>query len=196
MDRLSHKENKLLDAVRKGDRQVYKEIYLTYYPELCDYIRSYTNDAQAAEDIVQNVLLKFWINRKDLQLHTSLKGFLFKSAYYAFMDAYRKKKRINEKLEAIRYDMVNEISEEDHDITERRLKALKEAVDELPPKCKEVFVLSKFDGLKYKEIAEKLDLSINTVENQIGKAFKTLRSKMRDNRYLNFFISFFDKHST
>ncbi|WP_346883873.1 RNA polymerase sigma-70 factor [uncultured Algibacter sp.] len=181
----------LIAAIKNGDKNAYKKIYLTHYQDLCAYINGYSNDVQTAEDIVQNVLLKFWEQRHDIEIHTSLKGFLFKSTYYAYIDSYKKKKRINEKLETIRFTILNDMLEDDNDLKQRRLLALRHAIDELPKRCKEIFVLSKFEGLKYKEIAEQLDISINTVESQIGKAFKVLRKKMFNNNYLNLFVSFF-----
>ncbi|WP_158655239.1 RNA polymerase sigma factor [Flavivirga eckloniae] len=191
MKNLSYTNEALIDAFKNGDKEVYKYIYLTYYQDLCVYIKGYTNDKQAAEDIVQNVLLKLWENRDEIQIHSSFKGFLYKSVYYSFMDLYRKKKRINEKLESLRYNILNELIEDDNELKEKRLLALRKAIEELPTKCKEIFVLSKFEGLKYKEIADALGISINTVENQVGKAFKILRKKMFENKYLNLFINFF-----
>jgi len=184
-------EKELLIALKNDDSRAYKQIYMTYYQGLCVYINSYTNNIQTSEDIVQNVLLKVWEERDRIQVHSSIKSYLYKSAYYSFIDFYRKKKTFNKKLESLRYKILNDLLEEEVGLKEKRLIALRKAIDNLPSKCKEIFVLSKFDGLKYKEIAETLDISINTVENQIGKALKTLREKMVDARYLNLFISFF-----
>ncbi|WP_299556406.1 RNA polymerase sigma factor [Seonamhaeicola sp.] len=188
----SYSDKELVSALNEGDRAAYKYIYLTYYNDLCKYISSYTNSPQAAEDIVQNVLLKLWEKRTDLKIHTSFKNYLFRSAYHTFIDNYRKKKKINEKLETIRHHALNEIIEEHSSLKEERLVALRKAIEELPPKCKNIFVLSKFEGYKYKEIAEILGISVNTVENQIGKAFKVLREKILNTKPLNFFLSFFE----
>ncbi|MDD7885249.1 RNA polymerase sigma factor [Flavivirga sp. 57AJ16] len=187
---MKYTEKQLLKGLKKGNREVYKFIYITYYNELCIYIRNYT-DSQSAEDIVQNILLKLWEDRNQTKIHTSLKSYLFKSVYYKFLDSIRKEKRINERLEALRYNTLNDIHEEDNQISEQRLIALRKAIDDLPPRCKEIFLLSKYDGLKYIEIAKALGISIYTVEGQIGKALKTIRKKLYDSKYINLFIGIF-----
>ena len=189
MDYPSYTNKQLLTKLKDGDREAYKYIYMTYYKDLCVYLRSYT-DSQTAEDIIQNILLNLWEKREKTNIHTSIKSYLYKSAYYTYIDFYRKKKRINEKLESLRHNVLNEIIENDNQVKEHRIIALRNAIEELPPKCKEVFVMSKFEGLKYSEIAETLGISTYTVEGQIGKAFKIIRKKVIGIKYINLFINF------
>jgi len=163
---------------------------MSNYNDLCIYLRNYSGNNDNVEDIVQNVLLKLWEKRAEIQIHTSLKSYLFRSVHHTFIDSYRKTKRVNEKLEALRFNNLHEIIEEDNQLKEQRLLALKKAIEELPPKCKEIFLLSKYQGYRYKEIAERLGISINTVENQISKAFKVLRQKVVNAKYFNLFLSF------
>lgn len=189
----SYSDEQLVLALNHSDREAFKYVYFTYFSSLCKYINTYTNNHQATEDIIQNVLLKLWEKRTELKIHTSFKNYLYRFAYNTFIDSYRKTKKINEQLEALRYTYLNEIIEENDVLKEQRLIALRKAIDELPPRCKEIFVLSKYEGYKYKEIAGRLGISINTVEIQIGKAFKVLRMKMKDVKSLNMFLSFSKK---
>ncbi|WP_161808329.1 RNA polymerase sigma factor [Zhouia amylolytica] len=184
-------KHKLITDFKKGNVEAYKEIYLTYYQELCIYACSYTNNHFAAEDLVQNVLLKFWENRTTININIALKSYLYKSVHNSFIDGYRKEKNHKESLEALRYKLLIDAIEERTDVQDNRLAILREGIEELPQRCKEIFVMSKFEGMSYKQIAENLNISVNTVENQIGKAFKILRSKLKTGSYVNLFIDFF-----
>lgn len=170
---------KLLTRLKKGNTKAYKEIYKCFYGELCVYVFNFTNNQMVAEDIVQDVLMKLWDNRADLNIHTSLKSYLYKAAYFKFIDHYKKKKMINEKLETVRYNLLNEIMIEKSSEDETRVLHLRKAIDTLPDRCKEIFILSKYEGYQYKEIAAYLGLSPKTVENQVGKAFAILKGILK-----------------
>lgn len=189
----SYTEKQLISGLKAGNRKIYRFIYLQHYNNLCVYLCSYTNNEQLVEDIVQNVLLKLWEKRRDINIHTSIKNYLYRAVYNTFIDDYRKTKRINEKLETIRFNGLNELIENDKQLEEERLIILRKALDSLPPKCKEILLLSKFEGYKYREIAEHLNISIKTVENQIVKAFKVLRKEIKKNNILSLFLSFLQK---
>lgn len=182
--------SQLIREFKNGSHDAFKEIYLTYYEDLCIYACNYTNDHYTAEDLVQNLLLKFWENKETINIGINLKNYLYKSVYNAFIDNFRKEKKLKEKLETLRYNLLNDIIEEDSELLDKRLAILREGIEELPKKCKKIFLLSKFEGMSYKQIAETLNISVNTVENQIGKAFKMLRMKSEEYKNLNLFISF------
>ena len=80
---------------------------------------------------------------------------------------------------------------EDNDEKERKIKKIKEVINKLPPKCKEIFLMSKYQGYKYSEIAEQLNISTKTVEAQMGKAFSTIRKEVNDNFFSNLFLFFY-----
>lgn len=177
---LSSSENKkLVLRLKQSDQKAYEKIYRSFYNPLCKYLLNYTHNQSLAEDITQEVLIKLWTNRKKLATHTSLNPFLYKSAYFTFIDYYRKKKRINEKLESMRFELLHEVIEEEEQFLEQRLNKLRSAIDQLPGRCKEIFLLNKYEGYRYKEIATRLNISVKTVENQIGKAFVFLRKRLR-----------------
>ena len=98
-------------------------------------------------------------------------------------------KTLNKNLEDLRYSMLSSINEEDQETIDERIAVLKTEIEKLPERCKEIFILNKYESLKYQQIAEKLNISINTVENQIGKAYKILRMKLADKKYLTMFFS-------
>ncbi|MFI0429393.1 RNA polymerase sigma-70 factor [Mariniflexile sp. HMF6888] len=173
----------------------FDKIYTTYYQTLCIFACSYTNDIQKAEDLVQDVLLKFWESKSYLNFQGNLKNYLLKSVYNSFLDSIRKEQTLNKKLEEFRYKLLMEIVEEENDILNKKIGLLKKEIDDLPGRCKEIFILCKFEGLKYKQIAEKLNISKNTVENQIGKAYKILRRNLNKNDFLNLFFSLINRCS-
>ncbi len=149
-----------------------------HYNELCAYIYNLSRDKQLAEDIVQNVMLKIWKNRKSLRITTSMKSYLYKSCYYELLDSYKRNKKELNYIEQIKKDALELFVEEDNDFVKNRIIKVREEIEKLPPKCKEVFVLNKLQGFKYKEVAEQLNVSIKTVEAQMYKAMTRIKKSL------------------
>lgn len=186
----------MTEDFKNDSNRAFKEIYLTYYQDLCLFANSYTKDKQASEDLVQNILLKFWESKDSFNVQQDIKSYLYKCVYNSFLDSVRKEKTRHRNLEELRYTLLLEINEEDYEILEERLKILKIEIEKLPERCREIFILNKYESLKYQQIAEKLNISINTVENQIGKAYKILRTKLISKNYLTMFFSLIFKRKT
>lgn len=171
-------ETKLIADIKAGIRSAFKYVFNLYFTILCNYTTNLTANFEEAKDIVQSVFISLWNNRETIVITTSLKSYLYKSCYYKYIDTYRKDKRVNEQLEKYRYQKLLELEHQAPESKTERLKMLRQAMEKLPPRCKEIFELSKFKGLKYREIADHLDISKKTVENQIGKAYATLRNEL------------------
>lgn len=171
-------QNKLL-LIKKGNKKAFKFVFEAYYEPIFIFVQNLTKDRFQSEDIVQDSFIKLWNNRSKIDDNTSIKNYLYKIAYNRFIDKYRKNQRKQMLQQEWYFQKIVEISEESNSIKTRKLEKLKREVDLLPPKCREIFVLSKFDGLKYKEISTKLNISIKTVENQIGIAFTKLRKEFK-----------------
>ncbi|MFD2943444.1 RNA polymerase sigma factor [Flavobacterium notoginsengisoli] len=170
----------LIESLKNGDEMAYTYLIDTYHHKLCVYANSLVKNIYSAEDIVQNVFIKVWEQRTRLKADHSLKSFLYKLAYNEFIDLYRKNQSLFS-LEKSYYDALNGIvQEEDSEAFQRVLNAVNKEIQNLPPKCKEVFILSKKEGLTNIEIAEHLDVSIKTVEAQITKAFSILRTSLEE----------------
>lgn len=147
----------------------------TYHHELCVYAASLSRDMYAAEDIVQNVFLKLWKQRYKLHAKFSVRGFLYRSVYHEFIDQYRKKINLSA-VEAHYNDKLNAMVDEEATTETANLIALvKQEIENLPPQCKEMFLLSKCEGLTNVEIAQYLKVSVKAVERQMTKGFSTLR---------------------
>ena len=170
----------LIDCLKKGDEKAYIYLIDTYHHKLCVYANSLIKNIYKAEDIVQNVFAKTWEQRSQLKSNYSIKSFLYKLVYNEFIDQYRKHQSIYV-LEKKHFDALNVIVlEDDSESFDRVLRVVKKEIENLPPKCKEVFILSKQEGLTNIEIAEHLNISIKTVEAQITKAFSILRNTFKD----------------
>jgi RNA polymerase sigma-70 factor (ECF subfamily) len=163
-----------------GLPDTFEEMYRTYYRMLRNAAANIIGDLDASHDIVQEVFLKLWHRREELHAILNPKAYLYRSVINSsitFLENNKPKTGLNElKLEAG--------SKSDSNVMMKELEIkLQAALDNLPPKCKAIFVLSRFEGLKNKEIAETLGLSLKTVENQMGIALKKLRDDLRS--YMN-----------
>lgn len=172
--------NSLIDLLKSGDEKAYTFLIDTYHHSLCVYANSLIKNIYSAEDIVQNAFIKVWEQRSKLKPDHTIKSFLYKLVYNEFIDLYRKNQSLFS-LEKSYYDTLHAIiSEDDPESFQKIVSAVNKEIENLPPKCKEVFILSKKEGLTNTEIAEHLNVSIKTVEAQITKAFSILRSTMEE----------------
>jgi RNA polymerase sigma-70 factor (ECF subfamily) len=172
--------NILIESLRNGDEGAYTYLIETYHHKLCVYTNSLVKNIYSAEDIVQNVFIKVWEQRARLKSDHAIKSFLYKLAYNEFIDLYRKNQSLFS-LEKTYHDALNSVVlEDDSESFQRIIKVVNKEIESLPPKCREVFILSKKEGLTNIEIAEHLDVSIKTVEAQITKAFSILRSSLEE----------------
>ncbi|RXM48409.1 RNA polymerase sigma factor [Flavobacterium sp. YO12] len=168
----------LVESLKTGDEHAYAYLIDNYHHKLCVYANSLVKNVYSAEDIVQNVFIKVWEQRTRLKTDHAIKSFLYKLVYNEFIDLYRKNQSLF-LLEKSYYDALNGVvQEDDSESFQRVLNAVNNEIQNLPPKCKEVFILSKKEGLTNIEIAEHLDVSIKTVEAQITKAFSILRTSL------------------
>ena len=180
----------LVRQLKNGQEKAYIYLLDRYHTRLCAYALSLTNDQGQAEDIVQNVFMKTWRFRKKLDTYYSVQSFLYKSTYNEFLSSYRKDKAVT-LLEQKYMESLYQVVEDADDVAITKMITLvRSEVQQLPPKCKQVFSLSKEDGLTNVEIAECLNISIKTVESQITKAFKILREKLGDKYEMILFFIF------
>jgi RNA polymerase sigma-70 factor (ECF subfamily) len=178
MDYESYPHKKFINDLRKGNESAYVFLLEKYHRLLFTYANSLTRDKTLSQDIVQNVFIKTWEQRKRLKPDVSIKNFLYRLVYTEFIDQYRKLQSTSA-LEKKYADTLNQFIEKT-DIKEINsiLDIVKKEIEKLPPKCKEVFLLSRKEGLTNVEIADYLKLSTKTVEAHITKAFAILRVKL------------------
>lgn len=171
--------SQLVIALKQGNERAFKTIYNANKKALSAFINSYTKNQPKTDDIIQDAFIKLWTARNTLDENKSIVSFLYTTAYNGFIDKYRKEQREQTMLDGWLYKRLVQLTNEDKDEKLRKTILVKTAIEKLPPKCKEIFILSKFEQLKYSEIADKLTISIKTVENQMGKAFSTIRKEVK-----------------
>ena len=167
----------------------FEKLFKTHYSRLCSYANLFLSDPDAAEDVVQEVFFKLWKNRGELIINTTIKSYLFRAVRNGCMNV------IDHISVREAYKIVNENDIKDSEgnlidetIVSELEQRIKETIDLLPPERRKIFIMSRFDGLKYREIADQLNISVKTVENQMYQALRFLREKLVDYLPLIFII--------
>lgn len=167
---LLNEDKILIEGLKKGSEKAYEHLYETYYKNLVLYCFSLTNKLPQAEDIVQNTLVNIWVKRESITINSSLKSYLYRSVFNGFASEYGKNKRKEKVLIQIKNKVLNNVIDLDIESFEEKIKLLEMAIEQLPKKRREVFLLNKKQGYRYKEIADQLNISEKTVEKHISRA--------------------------
>ncbi|WP_282163150.1 RNA polymerase sigma factor [Ulvibacterium marinum] len=171
-------EKTLLEDLKNGEERAFIFLVDRFNQRLFGYALTLTNDYGMAEDIIQNVFFATWKKRKSLFIQSSLQNYLLKSVYNEFVTQY-KKHRSTMVLESKYFEGLEKVTQGYDEVSlEKALQLIKVEIQNLPPKCREVFLLSRQEGLTNLEIAEYLNISIKTVEAQITKSFKIIRKNV------------------
>lgn len=176
-----------------GDEQTFENVYKHFLKPLHVYAITMLKDEDVAKGMVQNIFLKLWERRQRLTFSGSIQAYLYGAVYNECLNYLRHEKvKINHQ-EHIIYSMNNQTeTDNEMELLDLKLK-LQHALNELPERCRTIFQLSRFEELKYQEIANELGISIKTVEAQMGKALRILRVKLVD--YLPLIIWLISHHN-
>jgi RNA polymerase sigma-70 factor (ECF subfamily) len=171
------KDDDLLKRIRAGDEAAFDGLFRTWYASLVRLSERMLRDGDAAEEVVQDVMLEFWRRRETLDVHTSVQAYLFQSTRNRSLNRLRHGRV--ERREEFDADTLPSRADADSGAVEREMEvALRAAIASLPPRCRQVFELNRIQGLKYAEVADVLGVSVKAVEAQMGRALRTLREKM------------------
>lgn len=166
----------------------FRSVFDSYYPGLLRFVKEYVKDNQDAEDIMQNVFLILWEKRNFLKSDTNLNAYLFTLAksqclnylkHLKVVDKYVNVQQSEYQENYLNYYAIDKFEPEQIDIESLELMVEK-AINDLPEQCRKVFELSRYEGLKYKEIAQRMGISVKTVESHMANALKTLRLVLKD----------------
>jgi RNA polymerase sigma-70 factor (ECF subfamily) len=167
-------EKKLIPGGRLNSSS-FEELFRSYFTPLMLFAKKILVDEDDAREVVHKVFIALWEKREEIDLAKSLKSYLFTSVHNRSLNVLRDRKKFSdEELPEVAGDWDVSTQIESMELEEK----IREAIQSLPEKCRQVFELNRFEGLKYSEIAEKLNISIKTVENQMSKALKILREKL------------------
>lgn len=165
-------------AIANGDRKAFEALFRLHYRPLCAFALPYLKDVDKAEDLVQDLFFRLWLDREKVNIVTSVKAYLFAAVRNRCLNAMKTGGRVralNEELHDTPQE--EERSEDEH---AERIGRVQAAIEALPIERRKVFKLSRYEGLKYHEIAERMGISVKTVENQMGQALKSLRRELAD----------------
>ena len=190
-------ENLQMDIVNlhNDKKSDFSRVYSIYFPKLVRFAREFVLSTEDAENIIQDIFIYLWEHQEILGSLSNLNAFLFVLVKNRCIDFIRQKKLVERKREEFEMVMDKELQLKMYALQQFDENALSSddievilnnAINSLPEKCREVFILSRMEGLKYREIAERLNISTKTVENQIITALRKLRVELKD--YLPLFI--------
>jgi RNA polymerase sigma-70 factor, ECF subfamily len=183
---LSDTEKYLVESIRKGDYQAFEILFQTYYPGLCALGRSMVHSKETAEDLVSDIFVKIWENPENLNVSQSLKGYLVRSVRNVCLNyltrSYQKFKHLdNETSEKLLKLLPHNSPDPSGEILTAELEVkISEAISTLPPECEKIFLLSRREELTNREIADKLNISENTVKVQIYRGLSKIREALKE----------------
>ena len=186
-------DNSIFDKIVQLDESSFELIFRSFHPPLILFANKFTKDPDASADIVHQVFINLWEKRDSIEPDKQIKSYLFTSVHNRCLNFLRdNKKFVKHDLPADSAALSHYVEGADRLEEEELRKRIDTAIEELPEKTREVFILSRFEELKYKEIAQRLDISVKTVENQMGRALRILREKLGD--FLVVLLMYFFNH--
>ena len=174
-------EPELLQRLQKRDETAFEQVFKTHYKNLHAYAFSILKDDIAAEEMVQNVFFKLWERTDQLTVSGSIAAYLYRAVNNESLNHLKHLKVKTRHQLYISHRGEGRAGQASSRVQMKELEdKVHHALSELPEQCRTVFQLSRFEELRYREIAAKLDISVKTVENHMGKALKILREKLAE----------------
>lgn len=180
-------DEKLLQGIKNNDKKAFDNLFRKYYPMLCAYAKRFVSITDA-EEIVQDTMLWIYEHRNESIIHTSLSQYLFRMTYHRCLNCIAQRE-IHKKIENAYYNHQPLFDNFNYYQIKDLMQHIEKAVNELPEKYREAFILHRFKGLSYKEIAELYQVSTKTVDYRILQALKYLRISLKD--YIEILIFLF-----
>lgn len=162
--------------IRQGNKRAFEQVFKTYYSRLCLFALKYLGDEASAEEVVQDLFLRIWEKRHQIEIETSLKAYLYRAVRNSCLNEL-KHQQVEQNYRAHQQQVADDYEEmPDPELGQR----IHQAIEKLPENHREVFTMNRFEGLRYKDIAEKLGISVKTVESYMTKSLKFLRKELVD----------------
>lgn len=173
-------EQYVLSGIKEGNRDAFSLLFHSYYTDLVLFCGNFIKEKDACEDIVQSIFLKLWNDRQHIQIETSLKSYLLRAVRNSCLDEFRHQEIVRQYESDYKYSALDTYDTDNYilysDLHDHLLRALKQ----VPDLYREAFELNRFEGLKYREIAERLNVSERTVEVRVSKTLELLRKYLKD----------------
>lgn len=183
----------IFEKIKNGDDAAFSQLFDETYTSLCFFVNKYLSDLDKSRSLVQEYFVDLWINHQKIIVPHTPKSYLYNSLKNKTIDYLRKEKRIAQRAEMD----IPQHSTPFRDLVEEAelSKKINASIEELPPKCRQIFEMCRFEELKYSEIAEKLNISVKTVEMQMGIALKKMRNNLSEYQMFNLLVFVFSKKS-
>jgi len=168
--------------IMMGEEQAFELLYRRFFVRLCAFANKFLRDPQTSEEVVQDIFLKLWENRSMLRSDGSAKSFLFQAVHNKSLNMLAHLKVANRYSEMIRtvYSKSEEFDVHESLMAKELNLRIEAIINDLAPECKKIFLMSRAAGKKHHEIAQELNISIKTVETQINRSLKKLRTELSD----------------
>lgn len=174
-------EKKILKRIKQGDIKQFEILFKEYYEMLCRFGIKYVKNIQQSEEVVQDTFYNIWKNRESLNIKTSLKSYLFTAVRNNCLQVLRTRSLDIKYENYYKSHYQNASVTPSDELNAKELSnVINKALNSLPERCRKIFKMSRYEGLKYHEIADKLSISIKTVEANMGKALKHFRAHLKD----------------
>ncbi|RBL90083.1 RNA polymerase sigma-70 factor [Chitinophaga flava] len=180
MDYKQASDRELWDCCRKDDMQAYNEIFSRYYPRMYHLARRYVQDAMRAEELCMDQLFHLWVKREEIHIISSFSSYLFRSIRNRVITEMRRNLPVMTGLDEIAENIQLDRSSDYGLLLEEAEHTYREVLNKLSPQRRQVFMLSREENLTYPEIARRMNLSVNTVENYMVAALNSLRKNLHE----------------
>jgi len=175
------RDSEITGRIRQGDIREFETLFRSSYASLVRYAGTLIKDQDTAEEIVQDLFVRLWQEREKINIESSLNGYLFRSVHNRCLHHFEHMKVVERHAQEMAFE--SELNTEDpaEALQYKELQAkIAAVIERLPERCGKIFCLNRFEGLKYSEIAEKLSISVKTVEANMGKALKEFRKALAE----------------
>jgi len=179
------------DLLTKGDKSAFDSLFRGYYTSLCRFALTISGNEMLAEEVVQNVFVRLWEKRKSIEQPDNVKGYLFRSVYNESLWLIKKQQSQRDLESNYVLHPPDALASEEHQQWEAFRPLIQTAIDQLPQKCRHIFLMRRQEGLTNVEIAEYLGVSVKTVEGQMTIAVKKLREDLKPHIHHLSLILFF-----
>jgi RNA polymerase sigma-70 factor (ECF subfamily) len=167
--------------IRQGDLQAFERLFRKYYESLCQWAHHYLKDRDSAEEVVQDLFYRIWRDHGALKIHTSVKSYLYMAVSNNCRMILNQKNRRSVIESELARDEQNPPAQPAELLETSEIRqVVEQTLEELPERPATIFRMSRYEGMKYREIAEKLSISVKTVESNMGKALELFRKKLQE----------------
>lgn len=174
-------DTEIIRRIRQGDAGQFESLFRSSYVSLVRYAKTILKDHDSSEEIVQDLFCRLWQNKENLKIETSLNGYLFRAVHNRCLHMIEHNrvvdKHVKEMTDKERVNLENPVEEIQYKELQSKIARI---LEKLPERCGKIFCMNRFEGLKYSEIAEKLSVSVKTVEANMGRALKEFRNALTE----------------